>query len=192
MNCASAAGAVLIGVPTDRFRLSSAILASGLGSTISACILWENATSEPVLYLFALAYGIFVGGYSATWTRCSIEVQKEVRHTELGVLNGLVGAGTGMRSVISGLVSGKLLGSRMWPQGLGAVYGTEYHLDYLYRYKSFFWRVRLDVGLQGKDLEMASTYLRILRPVADYPIVVHREIPAAKFQKAVQGYSRFL
>jgi len=124
LNLSSAAGTILIGSLTDHLHPTSVILISALGSALAVFLIWGFALSKPVIYIFALAYGIFAGGYTATWTGCVSEIQRDVIEAEAGVVIGMMAAGRGLGAVMSGPVSESLLGYESW--NLTGAYGTKY------------------------------------------------------------------
>ncbi|KAI1108731.1 MFS monocarboxylate transporter [Nemania sp. NC0429] len=126
LNFASAAGAILSGLATDHFHLSTVLLNLSSISTIGVFFFWGFATSQARLLIFSLVYGLSAGGWSSTWTWCSAEVHKEAPRTEMGVLIGLFGAGRGLGSIISGPVSESLFGYPPWDAELRGAYGTGY------------------------------------------------------------------
>ena len=101
------------------------ILFSSLGSAVAVFLIWGFALSEPVIYIFALFYGIFAGGYTAIWTGCVSEIQRDAIEAEAGVVIGMMAAGRGLGAVMSGPVSESLLGYGGW-DGLGGAYGNKY------------------------------------------------------------------
>ncbi|KAL8802106.1 MAG: hypothetical protein Q9182_004050 [Xanthomendoza sp. 2 TL-2023] len=125
LNLSSVAGTILIGYLIDHLAPSSVILISSLGAALSIFLLWGFAISQPVIYIFAIAYGIFAGGYSATWTGYVSEIQRNAREADAGIVIAILGAGRGLGSVSSGLISEALLGYGGWKH-LRGVYGTEY------------------------------------------------------------------
>ena len=100
------------------------ILVSALGSALSVFLIWGFALSTPLIYIFALTYGIFAGGYAATWTGCVSEIQRDTIEAEAGVVLGMMAAGRGLGAVMSGPVSETLLDYGSW--NLRGAYGTEY------------------------------------------------------------------
>ena len=82
--------------------------------------------TEPVLYLFALTYGVFAGGYASTWSGSAVEVNRDKPRSDLPVIMNIIGAGRGFGCVASGPVSEYLLRIEIWDRvGVGA-YGTKY------------------------------------------------------------------
>ena len=76
--------------------------------------------------MFALSYGLTAGGWSATYTRCSTEIQNDTKSMELGILLSLFGAARGIGLVISGPLSESLLNYSLSFSELEGAYGTSY------------------------------------------------------------------
>lgn len=132
LNCASVIGTILIGSLTDHLHITTVILISALGSAISAFVLWGLASSAVLLYTFALAYGIFAGGYAATWTGCLGEIQRDSRDAEAGVVLGMMAATRGVGAVVSGPLSEVLFKPRLGDGSLAGAYGTPYGVVVLF------------------------------------------------------------
>ncbi|KAL8764773.1 MAG: hypothetical protein Q9209_007882 [Squamulea sp. 1 TL-2023] len=124
LNLASVGGTILFGYLIDHLYLSTVILITALGSALSVFLLWGFALSTPVLYIFAIAYGVFAGGYAATWTGYISEIQREAREAEAGIIMAMLAAGRGLGSVSSGRISEALLKYDLGH--LPGAYGTEY------------------------------------------------------------------
>ena len=77
-----------------------------------------------MLYLFAILFGLFAGGYAATWTGCATEVKKENPNAAIAVIMGTMAAGRGVGCVISGPVSEALPSLPRWH--VQGVYGTRF------------------------------------------------------------------
>ena len=126
LNVASTLGLILTGLLVDRLPISTVLLISSLGAATSAFLLWGFSVAEPVLYLFALTYGIFAGGYASTWSGSALEVHRDKPRSDLPVIMNIIGAGRGFGCVASGPVSEFLLRIDISDRtGLGA-YGTKY------------------------------------------------------------------
>lgn len=115
-----------MGSLTNHLHITTVLLISALGSAIAAFVLWGLAMTRAMLYVFALAYGVFAGGYAATWTGCVVEVQRTSRDAETGVVIGMMAATRGVGAVASGPLSEKLLGLRPWKGPMVGAYGTKY------------------------------------------------------------------
>ncbi len=132
LNCASVVGTILMGSLTDHLHITTVLLISALGSALAAFVLWGFAMTKAMLYVFALAYGIFAGGYAATWTGCVVEVQRTSRDAETGVVIGMMAATRGVGAVASGPLSEKLLRLRPWKGQMPGAYGTKYGILFLF------------------------------------------------------------
>lgn len=126
LNFASTVGLILMGALVDRFPLSRVFLISAFGSAISVFLFWGLVVEEFAIYLFALCYGLFAGGFVATWARCATEIQKEQPRAEVAVLICVFAAGKGVGAMISGPLSENLRKLDRWGGGLGGAYATSY------------------------------------------------------------------
>ena len=126
LNCASVIGTIIIGSLTDYLHITTVIVISATVSALSALLLWGFASAKPMLYVFAFAYGIFAGGYTATWTGCVAEIQRDSRDAETGVVLGMMAATRGIGAVASGPLSEQLLKKRPAKGELSGAYGSEY------------------------------------------------------------------
>lgn len=125
LNLASTGGLVCIGFLTDRYHISTVLLISAVCSSISVFLIWGLATTLPVLCVFAFAYGVFAGGYTATWTGCVTEVKAQNPNAATAVIMGAFASGRGIGCVMSGFVCDSLIGLTDDWHGKGA-YGTQY------------------------------------------------------------------
>lgn len=122
----STIGMIITGLLIDRYHISTVLLVSSLGSALSVLFVWGFAVSQPILFIFALTYGVFAGGYASTWTGCASDIRREAGGGEKAVMVGTIAAGRGLGCVISGPVSEKLLNSEKWPSVSLGVYRTKY------------------------------------------------------------------
>ena len=125
-NSASIFGAILLGGLSDRLHVTTVIFISTVGATLSVLLCWGLATSLPTLCLFSLSYGLFAGGFSTTWTGIIKEVQKRERGADAGMVFGLLAAGRGIGSVISGPLSEALIEAKWLQNEASFGYGTGY------------------------------------------------------------------
>lgn len=70
-------------------------------------------------------YGLFAGGFPATWSGCSKSIGRKYS-VETGMIFALFTAGKGIGSVVSGPLSGILMTSDKWRGQLGFNYGSGY------------------------------------------------------------------
>jgi MFS family permease len=128
LNIASVFGQIILGAVTDRWHVTTAVMISAVGTTISAFVLWGLAsTSFPLLCVFGLMYGLFAGGFTSTYTGSIREVRTKKPNAEAGLVFGFLAAGRGIGSVASGPLSEALLkGGQAWKGKADAAYGTGY------------------------------------------------------------------
>lgn len=83
--------------------------------------------SQAMLYIFAILWGIFGGGFNATWPGCAREMRRlePTGNVNTGIVIGMMAAGKGIGGVVSGPLSEKLL-SINWHSHAGFAYGTPY------------------------------------------------------------------
>ncbi|KAF8241769.1 MFS general substrate transporter [Wilcoxina mikolae CBS 423.85] len=125
LNASSVPGQIFIGALSDRVHISTVLLVSAVGTTLSVFLSWGLAAQFPLLVVFAITYGFFAGGFSSTYTGICREVVKENPDAELGmVIFGVLHVGRDVGNVISGPLSEILL--TQWSgSGIGA-YGTKF------------------------------------------------------------------
>ncbi|KEQ92898.1 hypothetical protein AUEXF2481DRAFT_365039 [Aureobasidium subglaciale EXF-2481] len=100
-----------------RFTLSATTVTcvSGLSSALSAFLLWGLNTqgSLVTLVLFAITFGFFAGGYSATWGGLINDLESEARNSneaiDSGMIYGLLNGARGLGYVAGGLIGVPLL-----------------------------------------------------------------------------------
>jgi MFS family permease len=125
---ASVPGGIVLGLLGDRFKDTTEVLISSLGSTVAVFALWGLAKNFPVLVLFAIMYGFFAGGFSSTYPGMLHELKKRDANLDTGLVMGLLLGGRGVGFVAGGPASGALLKSA-WStlEGMGVFgYKTEY------------------------------------------------------------------
>lgn len=125
-NTTSVFGQVILGFLSDRLHITTVILISTIGATISVFLLWGFSTSFPLLCIFSLVYGLFAGGFTSTYTGSIQEVKRADDRAEAGLVFGLLAAGRGIGSVVSGPLSEALLSERPWIGDATMGYGTGY------------------------------------------------------------------
>ena len=80
-----------------------------------------------MLYTFSLVWGLFGGGFSATWAGYANAIKKghPTGHIDVGLLISLIAAGRGVGAVITGPLSEKLL-EIGWEGHASFAYGSGY------------------------------------------------------------------
>lgn len=137
-NSSAVVGQIILGHLTDRFPYPMIMVASAVGSALSAFFLWGFADAAIFLYFFAVIFGGLVcchslpgdkctyvciqsGGFSSTWPNAAVEsVGGQVEYAVMSF------AGTaffkGISAVIGPVISGLLLQSGSGGQ-LGGGFG---------------------------------------------------------------------
>ena len=126
MNAANIAGAMIAGFMTDRYHVTTAINFCAIGTLAAVFLFWTFAVYTPVLFLFAISYGIFAGGFAATWSGAVDPVRKTYPATETGMIVSLFTAGRGVSVIISGPLSGALVRSDAWKHQASNAFGSGY------------------------------------------------------------------
>jgi len=111
VNGAAAIGSVCMGILIDKFHVTTCILVSTVGSTIGIFLLWGLATDIPVLYAFAIMYGLFAGCWCTTWTGIIRDVQiQSGGRADAGLVFAILSFGRGIGNMVSGPISVLLIG----------------------------------------------------------------------------------
>lgn len=125
-NTTSVFGQVILGSLIDRLHVTTVVLISAIGTTLSVFLLWGFAASLPLLCIFSLVYGLFAGGFTSTYTGVIKEIRKTDERAEAGLVFGMLAAGRGIGSVVSGPLSEALLSEKPWVGEAVAGYGSGY------------------------------------------------------------------
>jgi len=122
-------GAIVLGSLVDRFHVAVPLMISTTGSVVSVFIFWGLTTGQAMLYIFALLFGFFAGGFAATWSGCATSVKaansSNGNHVDTSLVLMLLAAGRGVGAVIAGPLSERLLDAGSdWPASYA--YGSDY------------------------------------------------------------------
>lgn len=117
LNIAAVIGYLGHGYLCDRLSITSVLLLSTITSSSSIFMLWGFTTSQAMLYVFSIIWGVSGGGYAATWSGKAMAMGQELRkhrHDEYtsidtGLVIGLLCVSKGVASLISGPISEQLL-----------------------------------------------------------------------------------
>ncbi|CAM1501395.1 Fc.00g105570.m01.CDS01 [Cosmosporella sp. VM-42] len=117
-----------------RFPLSATTVTavSAVSSALSAFLFWglTSQGSMTLLVLFAITFGFFAGGYSATWGGVINEIEAEAAQRneaiDSGMLYGLLNGARGIGYVSGGLAGVPLLKAGEMTSLRGFGYGTTY------------------------------------------------------------------
>ncbi|KAL9616278.1 MAG: hypothetical protein Q9160_008840 [Pyrenula sp. 1 TL-2023] len=122
-NAAIVCGAMTIGWLCDRHHVAFPLIICTTGTVLAVFVLWGFSVYQPIMYIFAITYGFFAGGFPATWAGCSHPVRR-VYPVETGMIIALFTAGKGVSSLISGPLGGLLASFDTWRHHVGYAYGS--------------------------------------------------------------------
>ena len=108
MSISQVLGQLAFGWLSDgRVSINNLATASTVPAAIAAYVAWGLASSFAVLAIFAIIYGFFGAGYTATWGRMGTSVSSEpnAAFTAFGLLN----FGKGVGNVLAGPIGGALV-----------------------------------------------------------------------------------
>jgi MFS family permease len=126
INVATVFGCVFMGSIIDRWHVTTCILVSTIGSTLSVFLLWGFSTNLPLLLVFCAVYGLFAGSYSTVYPGIMATVKKSERSTDSTMIFAVLAAGRGIGNVACGPVSEALL--QLGDVGSTGLYASEYGL----------------------------------------------------------------
>jgi MFS family permease len=124
INASAVFSTISMGWLIDRFHVTTVILLSTIGASISVFLLWGLSTALPLLCVFAVVYGFFAGGLVSTVAGMIKVVKERDEGADVGILLGLLSAGRGVGAVVSGPLSERLLRGRPWEGSAGDAYGS--------------------------------------------------------------------
>ena len=131
LNIAACGGYLLQGILVDRFHVTLAILVATLGSVIAIFIFWGLTASQPMLYVFAIVWGLSGGGFAGNWSGCAKAMKDSSRHLDTGLIISFMCTGKGIASLASGPISERLLRAGGL-NGAQFAYGTQYGIIILF------------------------------------------------------------
>ncbi|KAI1298350.1 major facilitator superfamily domain-containing protein [Xylaria venustula] len=108
MSVSQVGGQFVFGLLSDR-KVPVNVLActSTIVAAVACLTLWRLAESLPVLIIFAITYGFFGAGFTATWARMSTAVTDDV--TAGPIVFSLLNLGKGIGNVLAGPIGGSLV-----------------------------------------------------------------------------------
>jgi MFS family permease len=124
INITAVFGCVVMGSMVDRWHITTCILLSTIGSTLSVFLLWGFSTSIPLLLVFCAAYGFFAGSYSTTYPGIMKILNNNDQGTDSMMVFAVLAAGRGVGNVACGPVSEVL--ARAGEVGGTGLYASEY------------------------------------------------------------------
>jgi MFS family permease len=124
INIAAVFGCVVMGGIVDRWHITTCILLSTIGSTLSVFLLWGFSTNLPLLLVFCAVYGLFAGSYSTTYSGVMKMLKNNDQGTDSMMVFAVLAAGRGIGNVACGPVSEALV--RAGRVGGSGLYASEY------------------------------------------------------------------
>ncbi|KAI1751730.1 major facilitator superfamily domain-containing protein [Xylaria castorea] len=134
VNIASVFGCVAMGWFIDRLHVTTCILLSTIGATISVLVIWGLSSSLGLLYFFCIAYGLFAGSFSSAWPGIMRDIAQKGQTSSKGQVDpnmvfGFLCAGRGVGNVVGGPLSETLMRGSLWTgekvaYGYGSSYGN--------------------------------------------------------------------
>ncbi|KAI0479608.1 major facilitator superfamily domain-containing protein [Xylaria cf. heliscus] len=127
VNVASVFGCVAMGWFIDRLHVTTCILLSTIGATVSVLVIWGLSSSLGLLYFFCIAYGLFAGSFTSAWPGIMRDIAQKGQTSSKGQVDpnmvfGFLCAGRGVGNVVGGPLSETLLRASLWT-GEKAAYG---------------------------------------------------------------------
>lgn len=126
VNIASTFGCPTMGWFADHFHVTTCLFISAAGTTYGVLLVWGFATTLPVLLVFCVIYGLFAGSYSSAWTGIMRDMTEDADTSEAPdrkpkagdfdpvMILGLLAAGRGIGSIVSGPLSQTLIKDVPW------------------------------------------------------------------------------
>jgi MFS family permease len=124
INVAAVFGCVIMGGIVDRWHITTCILLSTIGSTLSVFLLWGFATNLSLLLVFCAAYGFFAGSYTTTYPGVMKTMRNKGQTTDSTMVFAVLVAGRGIGNVACGPLSEALI--RVGEIGSRGLYASEY------------------------------------------------------------------
>jgi MFS family permease len=125
-NVASVFGCVAMGSIVDKWHVTTCILISTIGTTISVFVIWGFSNSLAPLYIFCLIYGFFAGSFTSAWPGIMRDVTKKSDTADPSIVFACLAAGRGVGNVASGPLSEALIDGYPWRGEAGFAYGSGY------------------------------------------------------------------
>jgi len=111
LNTMGVMGSICVGFLTDSLHVTTVLIVFASGSALSVFLLWGLCAGPALLLVFSAAYGFFAVPYTSTYTGMVREIRRQSPGAETGLIFGLLSAGRGIGSVVSGPLSEALMKS---------------------------------------------------------------------------------
>jgi MFS family permease len=124
INIATVFGCVVMGWIVDRWHITTCILISTVGSTLSVFLIWGFSSQLSLLLVFCFMYGLFAGCFTTTYPGVMKAVSQSHRTADSTMVFAVLVAGRGIGNVACGPVSEVLI--RAGEVGGTGIYGSAY------------------------------------------------------------------
>lgn len=126
VNGSAVVSTVMMGMLIDRFHVTTVILLSTVGATISIFLFWGFSTALPMLCIFSVLYGFFAGGFVSTNAGIIKLIKTSDENTDVGMLIGFISGARGIGVIASGPLSDALMSGMPWQGKADLAYGSGY------------------------------------------------------------------
>lgn len=116
LNLAMTAGSIGIGALADRLHATTCLTFCEVASALVVFLLWGLSSKLPLLFLFAVGYGLTAGSSSAAWSGVMRLVSQKTARAEPTMVLAFLASGRGIGNIISGPVSEALLRGKIGPE----------------------------------------------------------------------------
>ncbi|EJT98363.1 MFS general substrate transporter [Dacryopinax primogenitus] len=106
-NICTLIGQVFLGWLCDKLHFHAAIIVAGIGSTLSAFLIWGFASNLGMIFAFVIVFGFTAGGFSSIFAPVGAAVFGSDQ-LSAGVIPGYLGALRGVAAIIGPIVSATL------------------------------------------------------------------------------------
>ncbi|EME43422.1 hypothetical protein DOTSEDRAFT_25367 [Dothistroma septosporum NZE10] len=126
-NTSMISGCIGVGTLVDRFDVTKVLLSIGAGAAVTVFAIIGVTTSVSPLFVFSIMYGFTASAYSTSWAGMIRDIQRHHDGADANLVFGLLAAGRGVGSIISGPLSEALLKkSKSFSDTASSTYGSEY------------------------------------------------------------------
>lgn len=137
INVFTMISSIAMGFLVDRFHVTTCILISAVGTTVSILLVWGLSESLAVLYVFCVLYGVFAGCWTSTWPGIMREISQRSEDSGFGFIDpmmvyGHLCIGRGIGNIISGPLSDALTHGLPWHGQTIGGYGSGYGVMIIY------------------------------------------------------------
>jgi len=124
INASAVFSTIMMGWLIDRFHVTTVIMLSTIGTSMSVFLCWGLSTALPLLTIFSILYGFFAGGLVSTFAGVVKLVKQKDANADVGTLLGVISAARGLGAVVAGPLSERLLRGNPRERSGGEAYGS--------------------------------------------------------------------